>query len=143
MAINSSIHRGQDQLHIHIDCIQSDVLTQIGRRADEVPQEWSELPFDLGGCGYMAIRVNSADLEGVNPFQLLAQGIEAARMDMPRETLVVIGARFADHYEASSYPLTEQIPRPATLPMARTCLITLAPSQTLFVILSTLAQPLS
>jgi CDP-diacylglycerol pyrophosphatase len=99
MAINSSIHRGQDQLHIHIDCIQSDVLTQVGRRADEVPQEWSELTFDLSGRRYMAKRVNSADLEGVNPFQLLAQGIEAARMDMSRETLAVIGARFADGHD--------------------------------------------
>ena len=96
MAINSAIRRGQDQLHIHIDCIQADVFAQVGRRADEVPQEWSKLAFDLSGRRYMAKRVNSADLDEVNPFQLLAQGIEAARLDMSRETLVVIGAKFAD-----------------------------------------------
>ena len=96
MAINSAIRRGQDQLHIHIDCIQSEVLTQVGRRADEVPQEWSKLAFDLSGRRYMAKRVNSADFDRRNPLQLLAQGIEAARLDMSRETLVVIGAKFTD-----------------------------------------------
>jgi CDP-diacylglycerol pyrophosphatase len=99
MAINSSIRRGQDQLHIHVDCVQPDVLTQLGKRADEIPQEWSKLSFDLGGRRYLAKRLDSADLEGVNPFQLLAQGVEAARIDMSRETLVVVGATFAEGHD--------------------------------------------
>ena len=96
MAVNSAMTRSQDQLHIHIDCIQPAVASQLREHIADVTQNWSELGFDLSGRRYVARRVVSADLEGLNPFLLLAEGIEAARADMAWETLVVVGASFSD-----------------------------------------------
>jgi CDP-diacylglycerol pyrophosphatase len=96
MAVNSAMTRSQDQLHIHIDCVQPTVASLLREHIADVTQDWAELGFDLSGRRYIAKRVVSADLEGINPFLLLAEGIEAARADMARQTLVVVGARFAD-----------------------------------------------
>ena len=94
MAINSAFARTQDQLHIHIDCVRPKVRDGISRHAGAFGETWAVLPFDLDGRGYVARRVDSPDLDGVDPFRLLAGGVEAARHDMAAETLVVIGATF-------------------------------------------------
>jgi CDP-diacylglycerol pyrophosphatase len=94
MAINSATARSQDQLHIHIDCIRPDVRDGIGRHGTAFGKTWAALPFDLDGRDYVSRRVDSPDLDGVDPFRLLAEGVKAARHDMAAETLVVIGATF-------------------------------------------------
>src|SRR5512132_1763381 len=96
MAINSGFARTQDQLHIHIDCVRPDVRDSISGHAAAFGETWAPLPFDLDGRGYATRRVDSPDLDGVDPFRLLAEGVEAARHDMAAETLVVIGATFDD-----------------------------------------------
>jgi CDP-diacylglycerol pyrophosphatase len=94
MAINSAYSRTQDQLHIHIDCVRRDVRDDIGRYAATLGQTWKALPFGRRGREYLARRLDSPDLEGADPFRLLAEGLEDARHDMAAETLVVIGATF-------------------------------------------------
>jgi CDP-diacylglycerol pyrophosphatase len=94
MAINSANARSQDQLHIHIDCVRPDVRDGISGHAAAFGETWAALPFDLDGQNYVARRVDSPDLDEVDPFRLLAQGVETARHDMAAETLVVIGATF-------------------------------------------------
>jgi CDP-diacylglycerol pyrophosphatase len=96
MAINSASARTQDQLHIHIDCVRPDVRDGISGHAAAFRETWTALPFELDGRDYVARRVDSPDLDGVDPFRLLAEGVEAARHDMAAETLVVIGATFDD-----------------------------------------------
>jgi CDP-diacylglycerol pyrophosphatase len=94
MAINSAFARSQDQLHIHIDCVRPDVRDSISGHAAGFRETWAVLPFDLDSRNYVARRVDSPDLDGVDPFRLLAEGVEAAQHDMAAETLVVIGATF-------------------------------------------------
>jgi CDP-diacylglycerol pyrophosphatase len=96
MAINSASARTQDQLHIHVDCVRPDVRDAISAHAGAFREAWTALPFDLDGRNYVARRVDSPDLDGVDPFRLLAQGVETARHDMAAETLVVIGATSDD-----------------------------------------------
>jgi CDP-diacylglycerol pyrophosphatase len=48
----------------------------------------------LVGDSYSAIAVT--DLDAVNPFQLLADGVPGAAADMGRRTLVVVGATLSD-----------------------------------------------
>jgi CDP-diacylglycerol pyrophosphatase len=97
MAINSARARSQDQLHIHIDCVRPAVRDAIAAHGAAIGETWAPLPFALVGRHYMARRVLSPDLDGVDPFRLLASGIETARRDMADETLVVIGATFNGH----------------------------------------------
>jgi CDP-diacylglycerol pyrophosphatase len=74
MAINSAFARTQDQLHIHIDCVRPDVRDSISSHAAAFRETWAALPFDLDGRDYVARRVDSSDLDGVDPFRLLAEG---------------------------------------------------------------------
>ncbi len=92
MAINSSLGRSQDQLHIHIDCLKPDVTQSLRGYEAKLSANGSKLPFEFNGHHYKAMRIDSEDLQDVNPFRLLA----AEGGDMKRETLAVAGATFSD-----------------------------------------------
>jgi len=91
LAINSAVSRSQNQLHIHIDCVRSDVRDALDSDADQISATWAPFPVPLAGHTYWAVAVPGAELE-VNPFELLADGLAGARADMGRFTLVVVGA---------------------------------------------------
>jgi CDP-diacylglycerol pyrophosphatase len=96
LAINSEKARTQNQLHIHIDCVKADIVKTLGDNGAAVGPTWQRLPALLAGHTYLAMRIEAQDLSGVNPFQLLAEGVPAAKADMGDQTLVVIAATFVD-----------------------------------------------
>jgi CDP-diacylglycerol pyrophosphatase len=96
LAINSEDARTQDQLHVHVDCVRPDVHAALTRHAADIGQDWAPFPVPLVGHRYSAIAVEGEDLDAVNPFQLLADGVAGARSDMGAQTLVVVGAYLAD-----------------------------------------------
>jgi CDP-diacylglycerol pyrophosphatase len=96
LAINSAFGRSQNQLHIHIDCIRTDVAAVLQRQLGAIGDSWAPLPEPLAGHTYLAIRVLADDLDGANPFALVADGVPGAHDAMGRQTLVVVGAEFAD-----------------------------------------------
>jgi len=96
MAVNSVFGRSQDQLHIHIDCVSPDVKVALAAHADEIGEVWAPLSFDLAGRTYRARRVIGEALGVRDPFKLLATGDPEAGADMGRQTLAVVGIRFAD-----------------------------------------------
>jgi CDP-diacylglycerol pyrophosphatase len=95
MAINSAYGRSQNQLHIHLDCLRADVKAALRANQTRIGLRWSRLGVKLAGRYYRARRVYGADLEGRNPFLLLASGDPRARADMGAQTLAVAGAIFA------------------------------------------------
>ena len=98
LAINSSPDRSQDQLHIHVDCLQPSVRQRLDSHADEIGTSWTELGFSLDKHRYWARLIDAPDLRGVYPFRLLADWVASRDGAMWRETLVVVGARLADHH---------------------------------------------
>ena len=88
MAINSVYGRSQNQLHIHVDCIQRDVKEALAANLARIGPTWSGFTLELHDHDYRAMWLPGADLSGRNPFDLLAAN-PAARADMARETLVV------------------------------------------------------
>jgi CDP-diacylglycerol pyrophosphatase len=94
LAINSLNGRTQNQLHIHIDCVRLDVRTALHEHAAAIGTHWSQFPALLVGHEYMAMRLEQPELGTTNPFVLLADGVDGARAEMERQTLVVIGDRF-------------------------------------------------
>jgi CDP-diacylglycerol pyrophosphatase len=92
LAINSAFARSQDQLHIHVDCVRRDVHDAVREHAAAVGPTWAPFPAPLAGHRYDAMWVRGDDLDGVDPFLLLADGISGARTDMAARTLVVVGA---------------------------------------------------
>jgi CDP-diacylglycerol pyrophosphatase len=95
LAVNSAVARTQNQLHIHIDCVRADVRAAL-QREDALADHWAPPGVLLAGHRYLAVRVDAEELDDVNPFKLLADGVPGARKDMRRQTLVVIGAVFSN-----------------------------------------------
>jgi len=95
IAVNSSLARSQDQLHLHIDCLAPDVAAALAGYRQFLTEDWHALPFKLAGRRYWARRLHSSDLSDVAPFRLLAEGLPGAGANMAMQTLVAIGAEFS------------------------------------------------
>jgi CDP-diacylglycerol pyrophosphatase len=91
LAINSALARTQNQLHIHIDCASREVRAALTEHGADVGPAWAPFPVPLAGHPYQAIAVSGENLDQVNPFVLLADGVPGARESMGDRTLVVVG----------------------------------------------------
>jgi CDP-diacylglycerol pyrophosphatase len=96
LAINSLAGRTQNQLHIHIDCVRPDVRRALAENLDKIAEVWTQFPVLLAGHAYRSIRINQENLDGVDPFHLLANDIPHSQADMGMHTLVLVGTSFAD-----------------------------------------------
>lgn len=92
LAINSSVGRTQDQLHIHIDCVRADVRTALTAHAGDIGPQWSAFPATLVGHTYRALRLDGAEFGARDPFRLLANTVPADQMRW--HTLVAVGMTF-------------------------------------------------
>ncbi|MGH7152390.1 MAG: CDP-diacylglycerol diphosphatase, partial [Acetobacteraceae bacterium] len=91
LAINSTFARTQNQLHIHIDCIAPTVRAELREYGPQVGTTWEPFPVPLSGHAYRAMRVETLNRPGAEPFELLADGIPGARQSMGSEALVIVG----------------------------------------------------
>jgi CDP-diacylglycerol pyrophosphatase len=89
LAVNPLHARGQDQLHIHIECLRPDVYETLARQAAHVSSSWS--PVTLGGASYW-LRSISSNLDADDPFKVLASHPPKADRGMSDYTLVVAGS---------------------------------------------------
>jgi CDP-diacylglycerol pyrophosphatase len=96
LAINSAYGRTQNQLHIHIDCVRTEVHDALAANLDRIADTWTPFPAPLAGHSYRSIRINRATLDGVDPFRVLADTDPKAMADMGTHTLVLVGATFPD-----------------------------------------------
>jgi CDP-diacylglycerol pyrophosphatase len=92
LAVNSRYGRGQDQLHLHVDCLRLDIRALLHDHLASVGQDWAPFPVPLAGHPYWARRVPTLDRPGADPFQLVASGIPNASSDMGAMTIVAVGA---------------------------------------------------
>jgi CDP-diacylglycerol pyrophosphatase len=91
MAINSSLSRSQDQLHIHISCIRPDVFEALHKDEGRIGSHWAPLKTTFFGHQYIAMWVPGDDLGPNNPFTYLAERLSGPTPDMANRTIVVIG----------------------------------------------------
>src|ERR1019366_3632252 len=82
LAVNSPFGRSQDQLHIHIDCVQKDVRAALAANSSAIGGSWAAFPVTMVGQTWRALRVDGDNLGTANPFDLLAKGDPAAAADM-------------------------------------------------------------
>lgn len=96
LAVNSTVTRSQDQLHIHVDCVDPRVRDAVAARLANLPTTgWAPDAFRFHDQSYAARRVEQADLRGVDPF-LLVREIPAVRQHPARTVIAVLGARMPD-----------------------------------------------
>lgn len=86
LAINSSKGRSQNQLHIHLDCIDPSVRMLLDRYGDRIGPSWSYLPEPINGHRYRALYL--ATLNG-SPFRILAESLAHPEREMGDHTLVL------------------------------------------------------
>jgi CDP-diacylglycerol pyrophosphatase len=109
LAVNSVKGRSQNQLHIHLDCIRPDLRRYLARHSARMSRHWSALRVAFDGHRYLARRLDSEDLHGVDLFRLLVRDIPAARADMGDWTVVAVGAKphgfvlLADHADPATH----------------------------------------
>lgn len=73
IAINSMGGRSQDQLHIHVDCINPIARAALRDRTQHVQGSWVVVTPTLLGSRFFAMRVKSQEAESFNPFVALAR----------------------------------------------------------------------
>jgi CDP-diacylglycerol pyrophosphatase len=95
VAVNSIYGRSQDQLHLHIDCLDAGVHEQLKALGRQIGTEWSRTRIRLGKHAYWARRLDGEELRA-DPFRLLADTMPGARSEMGAWTLVLVGERGAD-----------------------------------------------
>jgi CDP-diacylglycerol pyrophosphatase len=95
LAVNSIDGRSQNQLHIHVDCLDPQVRDAVRAALPDIGGHWRPLAIDLAGHRYEEMRLDGAELGARDPFKLLAED-PAAKTGMGLETLVVVGATFAN-----------------------------------------------
>lgn len=96
LAINSADARTQNQLHIHVDCVRADVRDALQRNISQLRSTWSPFPDPLVGQRYDATLVAGSDLDALDPFISLADGVPGARADMGAQTLAAVGVYLPD-----------------------------------------------
>lgn len=95
VAVNSISGRSQNQLHLHIDCIQRSVKSIFQQRDLRHQIGWYDLPTRLMGHHYRAMWLPGSELGTRNPFQLLADSLPNPAREMAAHTLVLVGARYS------------------------------------------------
>lgn len=94
VSINSMYARSQNQLHLHVDCMDPAVAAMLRERAGEIGADFKPMTVALKGRTYLARRVSEAELMARSPFLMLADGVEGARDNMASWTLILVGATF-------------------------------------------------
>lgn len=98
LEINSAAARSQLQLHIHIDCIRSDLPQLLRAHQSDPPGQW--LPLLLDGHIYRVMRLAGATLGENNPFKLAAAMSPFAASAMGAQSLLLTGAHFDEGPDA-------------------------------------------
>src|SRR5215216_1997607 len=55
LAVNASVGRSQDQLHIHLDCVHPSVRPAVQQHASAFTGRWTALRFPLAGVRYYGL----------------------------------------------------------------------------------------
>ncbi|RQH05432.1 CDP-diacylglycerol diphosphatase [Paraburkholderia dinghuensis] len=88
LEINSSTQRSQNQLHIHVDCMRTDITDALAAHRADPPGVWSWITLD--GKRYRVTRVTSLQ-ERDNPFRVVARDL-VPEQTMGAQTILVTGA---------------------------------------------------
>jgi CDP-diacylglycerol pyrophosphatase len=92
LAINPRLARGQDQLHIHIECVGLSLHQALTGLADTIGTHWTSL--NLLGRRFQARIILGDGFEHANPVQLMAGELRNSPPDLGPYTLIVAGWTF-------------------------------------------------
>ncbi|OPA86498.1 CDP-diacylglycerol diphosphatase [Pseudomonas fluorescens] len=77
VAINSRYGRSQNQLHVHIACLNPDVFNTLTQQSAAINEQWRVLPTRLNGHTYAARTLSAADADTLDPLEVLRAYVDA------------------------------------------------------------------
>jgi len=90
---NSRIVRGEDQLHIHIGCLVPEARRVVAEAAQSLPPDaWRLIGPIVPHQPIYAMRIRSADLDGVEPFRLAHAAFDRTARNPADLMIAVVGA---------------------------------------------------
>ena len=93
LIVNSGVVRTQDQLHIHIGCLNAAAYRSLASVAPSLPVgEWRLVAALVPHQPFWVLRLGQADLDGVDPFRLVFDAFDAVVDDPASLTIGVAGA---------------------------------------------------
>lgn len=99
LAVNSQPRRSQNQLHVHISCVQPELRARLLAAQSEISAAWSPLGGGWLRHAWFVRRVEAPTLDGVDAFADVFAHVPGAAADMGRMTLGVVAATFSDGRE--------------------------------------------
>ncbi len=95
IAVNSAITRSQDQLHMHVDCVDGPVAFALAEQAPAIPKDgWKAGGFNWAGQAFWARLMTAADLATKDPFRLASE-IPAVREEPSRTVMAMLPVEVA------------------------------------------------
>ncbi len=89
-AVNSRRGRSQDQLHIHVDCVDPRLKRALASRAAHPSSKWSRLELGSWAGRYRVKEIGAAGVDR-NIFKLIFDEIPGAKSRMARQSIAVVG----------------------------------------------------
>ncbi|NJL08621.1 MAG: CDP-diacylglycerol diphosphatase [Methylacidiphilales bacterium] len=90
MVVNSRVSRTQDQLHIHVGCVDARLKRALALNAARLTAEWSPLDLKPWAARYLVKRVGADGVDG-NIFRMVATEVPGAKTRMTRVGIGVVG----------------------------------------------------
>ncbi len=101
LAANSALMRSQEQFHIHLGCLAPALQRWLPLVAPKLPAGvWTRVNVPIAGAAFWGLRIGRADLSGVDPLRLAAEGLGDKIPKLTRLTIVVAAVRIADSDES-------------------------------------------
>ena len=91
LAVNSRRGRSQDQLHIHVDCVDASVRKILRDSEEFVPGKWVHMKQQIQNIRYWALLLKAEDLDATNMFQLAATDLRIRPKDQSNLSLALLG----------------------------------------------------
>jgi CDP-diacylglycerol pyrophosphatase len=89
--VNSADSRTQAQLHLHIDCMNPLIVTQLASHASDTPDTWTRTT--LKGHTYYVSRVESGAAVSFNPFERVAHRAAEQQQNMRDHTILMTATK--------------------------------------------------
>lgn len=93
MALNSTLSRSQNQLHIHISCLRPDVKATLEKNQKSFLTTWSQIPGGILGHDYYSRRITAQQLKEQNALVLLANDFPNAKDNMNEFGLAMVAMK--------------------------------------------------
>ncbi|MBH8564598.1 CDP-diacylglycerol diphosphatase [Nostoc sp. CENA67] len=98
LAINSKQARHQDQLHIHMSCVDKNVSMELKKNDNQIPKgNFQKFSIQLLNNEYNVMRLDNASLTNNNPFYLVKKSLHSSQK-MADQSIAVVGRKQGGFY---------------------------------------------